>query len=156
LLIEELSIDLPVPPCRVWEFCTEPQYRIQWISGIENITTEGTDHGRSGIGTVQYCDHGGGTVVPVTVTDWRPFDYISHQIETPLGLKVDQTIKMQPIGNCTRMIIRCAKPSIDGLIARWKSRGKIDILTGLFPGLYAEADNKLNRLARADTDTESA
>jgi hypothetical protein len=54
------------------------------------------------------------------------------------------------------MIIRCAKPSINGLIARWKSRGKIETLTGLFRGLYSEADQNLNGLARADTDTESA
>jgi hypothetical protein len=74
---------------------------------------------------------------PVTVTDWRPFDYISYQIETPLHLKVDQTIEMQPIENGTHMIVRYAKPSINGLIERWKSRGKIDTLTGLFRGLYS-------------------
>ena len=71
------------------------------------------------------------------MTDWRPFDYISYQIETPLHLKVDQTIKMQPIENGTHMIVRYAKPSINGLIERWKSRGKIDTLTGLFRGLYS-------------------
>lgn len=71
------------------------------------------------------------------MTDWQPFDYISYQIETPLDLKVDQTIEMQPIENGTHMIVRYAKPSINGLIERWKSRGKIDTLTGLFRGLYS-------------------
>lgn len=154
LLIEELNIDLPVPPCRAWELCTEPQYRTQWISGVKDIKTEGMVHGRAGIGTVQYCDHGDGVIVPVTVSDCRPFDYISYQIETPLGLKIDQTIEMQPIGSGTRMTIRCAKPSVNGLIARWKSRGKIDTLTEIFEGLYAEADHNLNRLARTDSSPE--
>lgn len=149
LLIEELNIDLPVPPCRAWELCTEPQYRTQWISGVKDISTEGSDHGRAGIGTVQYCDHGDGMVVPVTVTDWRPFDYISYQIETPLGLMVDQTIEMQPIGSGTRLAIRCAKPSVDGFIARWKSRNKIDTLCGIFEGLYGDANETLNRLAHS-------
>jgi hypothetical protein len=65
LLIEELNIDLPVPPCRVWEFCIEPQYRIQWICGIKDIKIEGTNHGHAGIGTVQYCGHGEGIVIPL-------------------------------------------------------------------------------------------
>ena len=63
--VEELNIDLPVPPCRVWKFCIEPQYRIQWICGIQDIKIEGTNHGRSGIGTVQYCGHGEGIVIPL-------------------------------------------------------------------------------------------
>ena len=65
LLIEELNIDLPVPPCRVWEFFIEPQYRIQWICGIKDIKIEGTNHGHAGIGTVQYCGHGEGIVIPL-------------------------------------------------------------------------------------------
>jgi hypothetical protein len=156
LLIDELTIDLPVPPCRAWELSTEPQYRVQWISGVKDISSEGLDHGRAGLGTVQYCDHGDGMVVPVTVSDWRPFDYISYKIETPLGLVVDQTIEMQPIGNGTRLSIRCAKPHVDGLIARWRSRSSIDTLCGLFKGLYENADSTLNRLARSGTTLESS
>jgi hypothetical protein len=156
LLIEELNVDLPVPPCRAWELCTEPQYRAQWISGVKDISSEGLDHGRAGLGTVQYCDHGDGMIVPVTVSDWHPFDYISYQIETPLGLTVDQTIEMQPIGNGTRLTIRCAKPSVDGLIARWKSRGKIDMLTDIFEGLYVNAVETLNQLARPDSNPANA
>ncbi len=155
LLIDELSIDLPVPPCRAWEFCTEPQYRMQWITGIENISLDGTDHGRVGLNTVQYCDHGNNMVVPVTVSDWRPFDYISYQIETPLGLIVEQTIEMQPIGSGTRLTIRCAKPSVDGFMARMKSRGKIDALREIFEGLYGNADAKLKRLAHPDTSSQT-
>lgn len=147
LLIEELNIDLPVPPCRAWELCTEPKYRTQWISGIKSISTEGSDQGRTGIGTVQMCDHGDGMIVPVTATDWRPFDYISYRIETPLGLNVDKTIEMQPIGSGTRLAIRCAKPSVDGFIARWKSRKNIDTLCGIFVGLYGDFDETLNRIA---------
>lgn len=150
LLIEELNIDLPVPPCRAWEFCTEPQYRIQWISGVRDISLEGLDHGRAGIGTVQFCDHGDNMIVPVTVSDWRPFDYISYQIDTPLGFRVDQTIEMQPIGKGTRLTIRCAKPPVDGLLARWGSRKKISALRDIFENLYGNANETLNRLASAE------
>ena len=150
LLIEELNIDLPVPPCRAWELCTEPQYRIPWITGVEGITTDGLDRGRAGLGTVHYCDHGDNMVVPVTVSDWRPFDYISFQIDTPLGFKVDQTIEMQPIGNGTRLTIRCAKPSVEGMVARWKTRNKIGALCEIFEGLYGNASESLNRLARSE------
>lgn len=150
LLIDEMNIDLPVPPCRAWEFCTEPQYRMQWITGIEDISLDGTDHGRIGLDTIQYCDHGNNMVVPVIVSDWRPFDYISYQIETPLGLVVDQTIEMQPIGTGTRLTIRCAKPSVDGFMARLKSRGKIDALGNIFKGLYGNADAALKQLAQPE------
>jgi hypothetical protein len=63
---------------------------------------------------------------------------------------------MQPIGNGTRLTIRCAKPSVDGLIARWKSRGKIDMLTDIFEGLYVNADETLNQLARPDSNPANA
>ena len=89
-------------------------------------------------------------VVPVTVSDWRPFDYISFQIDTPLGFTVDQTIEMQAIGSGTRLTIRCAKPGVDGLIARWKSRNKIGKLCKIFENLYGNANETLNRLARAE------
>ncbi len=151
LLIDEVNIDLPVPPCRAWELCTEPQYRTQWITGVEAISLEGTDHGRIGIDTVQYCDHGNNMIVPVTVSDWRPFDYISYQIETPLGLVVEQTIEMQPIGSGTRLTIRCAKPAVDGFLARLKSRSKIDALRDIFEGLYGNANETLNKLARPES-----
>lgn len=150
LLIEELNIDLPVPPCRAWELCTEPRYRIQWISGIKDISLEGLDNGRAGLGTVHYCDHGDNMIVPLTVSDWRPFDYFSFQIDTPLGFSVEQTIELQPIGNGTRLTIRCAKPRVDGLLARWKSRNKMGALCEIFEGLYGNANGALNRLARSD------
>lgn len=89
-------------------------------------------------------------IVPVTVSDWRPFDYISYQIDTPLGFRVDQTIEMQPIGKGTRMTIRCAKQPVNGLLARWRSRNKFDALSEIFENLYGNANETLNRLARAE------
>lgn len=154
LLLDELNIDLPVPPCRAWELCTEPEYRTQWIKGIEAITLDGTDHGRVGIGTVQLCDHGNDMIVPVTVSDWRPFDYISYQIDTPLGLVVDQTLEIQPIGNGSRLAIRFAQISVEGLMGRWKSRNKIDKIRNMLEALYENADEALNQLARSDVSSE--
>lgn len=151
LLMDELMIDLAVPPCRAWELCTEPQYRSQWINGVKNITSGNLDHGRAGIGTVQYCDHGDGMVVPVEVSDWRPFDYISYEIKTPLGLKLDQTIEMQAIGSGTRLAIRIADPDVPGFLGRWRNRGKVEKLRELFQELYADAEDTLKRLAKADS-----
>ena len=156
LLLDELNIDLPVPPCRAWELCTEPEYRTQWISSIKDISVEGQDHGRTGVGTIQFCDHGDDVIVPVKVSDWRPFDYISYQIETPLGLNVDQTIEIQPIGSGTRLTIRCAEPPVEGFISRLKSRGKIGSLSKLFEALYGNADETLNSLARVTESPERA
>lgn len=150
LLVDEMLIDLGVPPCRAWELCTEPKYRSRWISGVKNITVDKLDHGRTGVGSVQYCDHGGGMVVPVTVSDWHPFDYISYEIHTPLGLKVDQTIEMQGIGNGTRLAIRIADPPTPGLLSRWRHRRKVDTLREIFGELYANAEATLQSLAEAD------
>lgn len=149
LLIEEITIDLPVPPCRAWELCTEPVHRAQWIQGIQNISLGGLDHGRVGEGTVQYCDHGNGMVVPLTVVDWRPFDYISFEIATPLGVAIRQTIELRPVGGGTRVAIRIARPSARGLFDRWRLKGKVETLRGLFTELYAQATTALPRLAGA-------
>lgn len=156
LLMDELTIDLAVPPCRAWELCTEPKYRSQWINGVKNITSDKLDHGRAGLGTVQYCDHGDGMVVPVEVADWHPFDYISYRIETPLGLRVDQTIELQPIGSGTRLAIRMGDPAVPGLLGRWRNRGKVEKLREIFGDLYADADSVLKRLARAEAAPSAA
>jgi uncharacterized protein YndB with AHSA1/START domain len=156
LLVEELTIDLPVPPCRAWELCTEPQYRAHWISGVQRITLENLEKGRTGIGTVHQCDHGDGLVVPLTVTDWRPFDYISFDILTPVGLTVSQTIELQPIGSGTRIVIRVANPKVGGFLSRWRARGSIGKLRQIFQELYANAHASLARLAQASGQPAAA
>lgn len=149
LLVEELTIDLPVPPCRAWELCTEPRYRAHWISGVQRITLENLEKGRVAVGTVHQCDHGGGLVVPLAVTDWRPFDYISFDIHTPLGLTVPQTIELQPIGSGTRIAIRIANPKVGGILGRWRARDSIGKLRRIFQELYANASASLSHLAQA-------
>ena len=149
LLIDEMTIDLPVPSCRAWELCTEPQHRTQWISGVKSISLENLDNGRAGLGTVQYCDHGDGLIVPLEVIDWHPFDYISFDIATPLGLAVQQTIELHPIGSGTRMAIRIANPDVGGVVGRWRARAKVRKLREIFTGLYAEAEPVLSNLARS-------
>ncbi len=156
LLIDEISIDLPVPPCRAWELCTEPRHRIHWINGVKNISLDNLDNGRAGLGTVQYCDHGDGLVVPLTVADWRPFDYISYDIATPLGLLVQQTIELQPVGSGTRIAIRVADPDVPGILGRWRARGKVDKLREIFQGLYADAEPSLSDLAQTSAQPTAA
>lgn len=149
LLVDEMTIDLPVPSCRAWELCTEPQHRTRWISGVKGISLENLDNGRVGLGTVHYCDHGDGLIVPLEVIDWHPFDYISFDIATPLGLAVQQTIELQPIGSGTRMAIRIANPDVGGVVGRWRTRGKVRKLREIFKGLYAEAEPVLSSLAQS-------
>lgn len=148
LLIEQITVNLPVPPCRAWELITEPVYRAQWIAGVKNITVDNDDHGRVGEGAVQYCDHGEGMVVPVTVVDWHPFDYISYEIATPLGLVVQQTVELRPAGSGTQIAIRIARPSPKGLMDRWRIKKKIETLQGLFSEVYSQVTTVLPRLAQ--------
>lgn len=156
LLIEEITVNLPVPPCRAWELITEPVHRAQWIAGVKNITVDNDDHGRVGEGAVQYCDHGEGMVVPVTVVDWRPFDYISYEIATPLGLAVQQTIEFRPVGSGTQIGIRIARPSPKGFMDRWRIGRKVETLKGLFTEVYSEATTVLPRLAQASAAAPAA
>lgn len=147
LLMDEMRFDLPVPPCRSWEICTEPGHRMKWIRGIKGIGMENLDRGRAGLGTIQNCDHGDGMVVPLEVIDWRPFDYISFEISTPLGLSVHQTIELKPLGNGTRVAIRIAAPPARSLLDRWRMRGRLTRLRAVFEDLYADAGTSLARLA---------
>lgn len=156
LLLDEITVDVAVPPCRAWELCTEPRHRMQWINGVKNISLGNLDNGRTGPGAVQYCDHGGGTVVPLKVVDWRPFDYITFEISTPLDLVVRQTIEMVPIGNGTRIAIRIAEPEGRGLLDRWRARGKAMKLREMFSELYANAVPTLKRLAGPDAPQPAA
>lgn len=154
LLIDELRIDLTEPPCRSWELVTEPRYRAEWIRGVKGISVENREEGRAGLGTVQNCDHGDGIVVPLEVVDWHPFDYISFDITTPLGPVVRQTIELQPIGAGTRIAIRIAEPEAEGLLGRWRARGKVGELRALFEELYSEAGSTLSRLAAGENPRE--
>ena len=77
----EIKASLPAPPSFVWQYFIDAGKRLNWQSdttSVENVVGEG---GRTGIGTISYCDHGSYRM-DHRIVDWRPFDYITMQTES--------------------------------------------------------------------------
>jgi hypothetical protein len=85
------------------------------------MTMTGLVGGRVVAGAVQHCAHGEGSTVH-EIVDWRPFDYVTWHIGTPMGTVARQTAEFTPLDNGgTHLSLRSAKveganPLAQGLI----------------------------------------
>jgi hypothetical protein len=76
-------IDLQVPPVVVWEWLNDPQKRLRW-SGVE-IRPTLRPRGRTQQGAQNHCVHGKSVSVE-DIIDWKPFEYFTADVTTPLGV----------------------------------------------------------------------
>jgi len=78
------TYDLPAPRAMAWSYMTEPGMRAAWDPGIKRVD-EVTADGRRGTGTRNHCIHGKDVVLE-EVLDWRPFDYYTTEVQSPMPL----------------------------------------------------------------------
>lgn len=118
LAFESMECDLPVPPAVVWALVTDAEKKMLWQQGIDGITMTGLSHGRIAPGATQHCAHGKGSTLH-DIVDWRPFDYVTWHIRTPLGTVVRQMAELTPLeGGGTHLSLRCARPESSNFLAQ--------------------------------------
>jgi hypothetical protein len=109
LAFESMEVDLPVPPAVAWAYLTDVDRKIRWQQGLDDMTMTGLVGGRVVPGAVQHCAHGKGSTVH-EIVDWRPFDYVTWHIGTPMGTVARQTAEFTPLANGgTHLSLRSAK-----------------------------------------------
>ena len=110
LTFESMECDLPVAPAKAWAYVTDVEQKIRWQQGIDRMTISGLSRGRIAPGSIQHCAHGKGSTVH-DIVDWRPFDYVTYHIHTPLGTVVRQMAAFTALDNGgTHLSLRCARP----------------------------------------------
>lgn len=118
LAFEAMECDLPVPPAVAWAYVTDVDKKIRWQQGLDGMTMTGLSRGRIAPGATQHCAHGKGSTLH-DIVDWRPFDYVTWHIRTPLGTVVRQMAELTPLeGGGTHLSLRCARPESSNPIAQ--------------------------------------
>ena len=73
-----ITATFSAPPSFVWQYFIDAGKRLNWQSDTISVENRVGEDGRTGIGTVSYCDHGSYRM-DHRIVDWRPFDYITMQ-----------------------------------------------------------------------------
>jgi hypothetical protein len=118
LAFESMEVDLPVAPALAWAYVTDVEKKVRWQHGIDRMTMAGLSRGRVAQGSTQHCAHGKGSTVH-DIVDWRPFDYVTWHIRTPLGTVVRQTAEFTPRADGgTHLSLRSALPEGSSSLAQ--------------------------------------
>ena len=117
-----VEVDLPSPPSVVWEYVTDPEKRLLWRDDLTSIDQVNPSSGR-GTGSVNHCAHGRRTFLE-KILDWKPFDYVTTQINLPFLGDIAQTIEFEGRPNgTTRLTFRVAgRKGLRGRIVQTASR----------------------------------
>ena len=109
-LFEEVAADLQMTPDRCWHYLTTPELRGKFVPNVVNFTRSGTDLGRPGVGTVDHCAHGDGSVLVFNIIEWRPHEQISYQLGLPMGGAIPMTIAVSPAPGGCHAVVRTGLP----------------------------------------------
>jgi uncharacterized protein YndB with AHSA1/START domain len=107
----EVSIDINMPPERLWDYMMKPEFRNALI-GSDRMAIANQSQGRIGPGSVYQCYHGE-KLVPQTILAWQPFDSIV--IEQPFPMAQSNTMlaeyRLEPRKGGTRLALRSSELS---------------------------------------------
>ena len=94
-----MEFDMPAPPSVVWEHVTSPSKRLAWQMGTDDMLQDNPS-GTRGVGTQNHCVHGDVTIEE-EVLDWKPFNYVTVAVQSPIGPFV-YTYEFEPTDGGTR------------------------------------------------------
>jgi hypothetical protein len=130
LVFESMECDLPVPPATAWAYVTDVARKARWQKGVEAITMSGLRRGRVGVGSTQHCAHGKDAVLH-DIVDWRPFDYVTWHIRTPMGTVCRQMAEFTPLANGgTHLSLRTTAPESNNRFAQTFVRMTMPMIRG--------------------------
>ena len=150
LCFESMECDLPVPPAIAWAYMTDVEKKIRWQQGLDGMTMSGLSRGRVGAGSIQHCAHGKNTTLH-DIVDWRPFDYVTYHIRTPLGTVVRQTAELTPLANGgTHVSLRSARPESSNSVAQAVIRMMMPLVAAKQVPLQRASKVALEKLVAGD------
>jgi hypothetical protein len=130
LVFESMECDLPVPPPVAWAYLTDVDRKARWQQGIDAMTMTGLSRGRVAPGAIQHCAHGKGATQH-DIVDWRPFDYVTWHIRTPMGTVVRQIAEFTPLDNGgTHLSLRSAPPESSNKLVQTFVRMTMPMMRG--------------------------
>jgi hypothetical protein len=130
LVFESMECDLPVPPAVAWAYVTDVERKSRWQQGPETITMSGLRRGRVGPGSIQHCAHGKDATLH-DIVDWRPFDYVTWHIRTPMGTVCRQTAEFTPLADGgTHLSLRTTGPESSNRLAQTFVRMTMPLIRG--------------------------
>ena len=91
-----VAVEIPAPPPVVWEWLSDPHKRSQYAGDGNEFVVVTRLGGRTGAGTRNHCLHGKKVGMVEDVLDWRPFDYLTVQMQTH-GMTIVETDQLEPL-----------------------------------------------------------
>lgn len=130
LVFESMECDLPVPPATAWAYVTDVARKNLWQKGPEKISMSMLRRGRVGVGAQQHCAHGKDATLH-DIVDWRPFDYVTWHIRTPMGTVCRQMAEFTPLANGgTHLSLRTTAPESSNRFAQTFVRMTMPLIRG--------------------------
>ena len=74
----EIVTEVPAARSVVWSYCVDAKRRHRWQLDTMSVENQPSECGRSGVGLVSHCDHGGYRL-NLRIADWQPFDYLTME-----------------------------------------------------------------------------
>ncbi len=99
--------DFAAPPSLVWDWLNDPYKRTRWFRWT-TWTPGSRPAGRTGIGAVNHCVHGVGSLIE-TILDWRPYRYFTVEMsQDSIWSRFEATYQLDPLpeGQGTRLEFR--------------------------------------------------
>ena len=109
-LFEEVAAHLQMTPDRCWHYLTTPELRGKFVDNVEKLTRSGTDRGRPGVGVVDHCAHGDGSILVFNTIEWRPHEQVSYRLGLPMGGWIPMTIALSPASTGCHIVVRTGLP----------------------------------------------
>jgi hypothetical protein len=156
LAFESMEVDLPVPPAVAWAYVTDVDKKIRWQQGLDSMSMTGLARGRVAQGATQHCAHGKGATVH-EIVDWRPFDYVTYHIGTPMGTVARQTAEFTPLPNGgTHLSLRSARAESGNPLAQGLVRLMMPLVAAKKLALTQRASRAaLQRLVAEETKVDA-
>ena len=141
---------MPVSPPIAWAYVTDVEKKIRWQQGLDGMIMSALSSGRVGAGSIQHCAHGKSSTIH-DIVDWRPFDYVTYHIRTPLGTVLRQTAEFTPLANGgTHLSLRSAQPESSNRVAQAVVRMMMPLVAAKQLPLQRASKVALEKLVAAD------
>jgi hypothetical protein len=151
LFVPAVEVTLPVSLARAWDYLADPAEKARWLEGSVGVSARDLQRGRTAIGSTHSCDHGK-QQLSLRIVDWRPFDYVTHAIDLPLGVVNTLTLTVAEHDSGSKIGLYCRlelpRGGVKRLIAEMMTAG----LRGSFARTNAKNAENLQRIAAEDAE----
>jgi hypothetical protein len=102
----QVSTLVAMPREQLWNYLIDPVHYNVLTGGLQMVITERRG-ARVASGSILQCYHGDGTILPLTVVEWQPFDRFIMSFDVPVpfkGITALNEIRLEAVAGGTRLI----------------------------------------------------